>query len=106
MNHEHAHSPQPPQRPDATAPRQSRPVCGLKAMSGSSAVVAINALMLKRTKLAGIKRVGSPGAPATGANVCWSIGMRDLTRAADLNSPSERRAATVHRGLGLQERVG
>jgi len=39
------------------------------SMSGSSAVVAINALMLKRTKLAGIKRVGSPGAPATAAGV-------------------------------------
>ena len=35
------------------------------SMSGSSAVVAINALMLKRTKLAGIKAVKSPGAPAT-----------------------------------------
>ena len=34
------------------------------SMSGGSAVVAINALMLKRTKLAGIKRAGSPGAPA------------------------------------------
>jgi Cu2+-exporting ATPase len=33
------------------------------SMSGSSAVVAINALMLKRTKLAGIKRAGSSGAP-------------------------------------------
>ena len=38
-------------------------------MSGSSAVVAINALMLKRTKLAGIKRAGSPSAPATAASV-------------------------------------
>ena len=37
------------------------------SMSGSSAVVAINALMLKRTKLAGIKRVQSPGAPAADA---------------------------------------
>jgi len=34
-------------------------------MSGSSAVVAINALMLKRTKLAGIKRAGSPGGQPT-----------------------------------------
>ncbi len=34
------------------------------SMSGSSAVVAINALMLKRTRLAGIKRVGSAQAPA------------------------------------------
>ncbi|HQS30360.1 heavy metal translocating P-type ATPase [Polaromonas sp.] len=34
------------------------------SMSGSSAVVAINALMLKRTKLAGIKSVGKAGAPA------------------------------------------
>ena len=39
------------------------------SMSDSSAVVAINALMLKRTKLAGIKRVGSPAAPATAAVV-------------------------------------
>ena len=39
------------------------------SMSGSSAVVAINALMLKRTKLAGIKRAGSPGAPTTGASI-------------------------------------
>ena len=30
-------------------------------MSGSSAVVAINALMLKRTKLAGIRRARSTG---------------------------------------------
>ena len=37
------------------------------SMSGSSAVVAINALMLKRTKLAGIKRAGSEGTPATSA---------------------------------------
>ena len=35
------------------------------SMSGSSAVVAINALMLKRTKLAGIKRSQSPGAPVS-----------------------------------------
>jgi Cu2+-exporting ATPase len=35
------------------------------SMSGSSAVVAINALMLKRTKLAGIKQVGSPSAQST-----------------------------------------
>jgi Cu2+-exporting ATPase len=35
------------------------------SMSGSSAVVAINALMLKRTKLAGIKPVGSPSAQST-----------------------------------------
>ena len=33
------------------------------SMSGSSALVAINALMLKRTKLAGIKTAISPGAP-------------------------------------------
>ena len=39
------------------------------SMSGSSAVVAINALMLKRTKLAGIKRVASPRAPVTAAGV-------------------------------------
>ena len=39
------------------------------SMSGSSAVVAINALLLKRTKLAGIKQVGSPGATAATASV-------------------------------------
>ena len=39
------------------------------SMSGSSAVVAINALMLKRTKLAGIKRARSPGPPAAVANL-------------------------------------
>ncbi len=39
------------------------------SMSGSSAVVAINALMLKRTKLAGIKRAQSPGTLATAAKV-------------------------------------
>ncbi len=39
------------------------------SMSGSSAVVAINALMLKRTKLAGIKRVRSPGAPEAAAKL-------------------------------------
>jgi len=34
------------------------------SMSGSSAVVAINALMLKRTRLAGIKRARAPGVSA------------------------------------------
>ncbi len=34
------------------------------SMSGSSAVVAINALMLKRTKLAGIHPAGKSAAPA------------------------------------------
>jgi len=37
------------------------------SMSGSSAVVAINALMLKRTKLAGIRQAGSHGAPVVAA---------------------------------------
>ena len=32
-------------------------------MSGSTLIVAINALMLKRTKLAAIKRAQLPGAP-------------------------------------------
>ena len=32
-------------------------------MSGSTLVVAINALMLKRTKLAGIRKPGKNGAP-------------------------------------------
>ena len=36
------------------------------SMSGSSAVVAINALLLKRTKLAGIKSA-KPNAPASAA---------------------------------------
>lgn len=35
------------------------------SMSGSSAIVAINALMLKRTKLAGIKLPQAAGAGAT-----------------------------------------
>ena len=39
------------------------------SMSGSSAVVAVNAPLLERTKLAGIKQVGSRGVPATGASV-------------------------------------
>ena len=39
------------------------------SMSGSSAVVAINALMLKRTKLAGIKTVRPPGSPQTAASL-------------------------------------
>jgi len=39
------------------------------SMSGSSAVVAINALMLKRTRLAGIKSARSPGAPAADAKL-------------------------------------
>jgi Cu2+-exporting ATPase len=34
------------------------------SMSGSTLVVAINALMLKRTKLAGIRRPGAPAPPA------------------------------------------
>lgn len=37
------------------------PVVAALSMSGSSAVVAINALLLKRTKLAGIHRPGEPG---------------------------------------------
>ena len=39
------------------------------SMSGSSAVVAINALMLKRTKLTGIKRAGSPDVRPTAARL-------------------------------------
>ena len=42
------------------------PAIAALSMSGSSAVVAINALMLKRTKLAGIHQTGKsamPGAP-------------------------------------------
>lgn len=39
------------------------------SMSGSSAVVAINALLLKRTKLAGIRQARSAASPAAGANV-------------------------------------
>jgi Cu2+-exporting ATPase len=37
------------------------------AMSGSSALVAINALMLKRTKLTGIHRPGEAPAASTSA---------------------------------------
>ena len=39
------------------------------SMSGSSALVAINALMLKRTNLAGIKTAPSPKASAEAARV-------------------------------------
>ncbi len=45
------------------------PEIAAPSMPGCSTVVAINALMLKRTKLVGIKRVASPGAPATAASV-------------------------------------
>ncbi len=47
------------------------PAIAALSMSGSSAVVAINALMLKRTKLAGIRQSGksaTPVAPAKAAN--------------------------------------
>ena len=43
------------------------------SMSGSSAVVAINALMLKRTKLAGIKSARSHNAPVAGAQVSSGV---------------------------------
>ncbi|WP_114970711.1 heavy metal translocating P-type ATPase [Rhodoferax ferrireducens] len=43
------------------------------SMSGSSAVVAINALMLKRTKLAGIKSARLHSAPATDAPVSSGV---------------------------------
>ena len=43
------------------------------SMSGSSAVVAINALMLKRTKLAGIKRAAPPAASAAAANLAAGV---------------------------------
>jgi Cu2+-exporting ATPase len=35
------------------------------SMSGSTLIVAINALMLKRTKLAGIRQPGKNAAPVT-----------------------------------------
>lgn len=40
-----------------------RPAIAALSMSGSSAVVAINALLLKRTKLAGIKSVKPKSVP-------------------------------------------
>jgi len=40
------------------------PAVAALSMSGSSAVVAINALLLKRTKLAGIHRPGKSGKKA------------------------------------------
>ncbi|CAN5444999.1 heavy metal translocating P-type ATPase [soil metagenome] len=43
------------------------------SMSGSSAVVAINALMLKRTKLAGIKSARTQGPPAADAQVSRGV---------------------------------
>ena len=39
------------------------------SMSGSSAIVAINALLLKRTRLAGIKTPRSPAASAAAAKL-------------------------------------
>ena len=42
------------------------------SMSGSTLIVAINALMLKRIKLAGIKKVRSPDAPTAEAKVAVS----------------------------------
>ena len=41
------------------------PTIAAVAMSGSSAVVAINALMLKRTRLTGIRQPGKAAAPST-----------------------------------------
>ena len=43
------------------------------SMSGSSAVVAINALMLKRTKLAGIKSARPQGSPTANAQVSSGV---------------------------------
>ena len=43
------------------------------SMSGSPLIVAINALMLKRTKLAGIRQPGKAAAPA---RVAAAIPMR------------------------------
>ncbi len=40
------------------------PTVAAIAMSGSSAVVAVNALMLKRTRLTGIRQTGKPAAPS------------------------------------------
>ncbi len=45
------------------------------SMSGSSAVVAINALLLKRTKLAGIKRVRPQIIPTTGAQPSLGVSL-------------------------------
>ena len=53
------------------------------SMSGSTLVVAINALMLKRTKLAGIRQFGTkaapvaPGGPATSEPAKASAGPAD-----------------------------
>ena len=43
------------------------------SVSGSSAVVAINALLLNRTKLAGIQRVGSPGAQSPASKLAAAM---------------------------------
>ncbi len=47
-------------------------IAGL-SVSGSSAVVAINALLLNRTKLAGIQRVGSPGAQSPASKLAAAM---------------------------------
>jgi len=44
------------------------PEVAAMSMSGSTLIVAINALMLKRTKLAGIRQPGKTAAPATPGN--------------------------------------
>ena len=43
------------------------------SVSGSSAVVAINALLLNRTKLAGIQRVGSSGAQSPASKLAAAM---------------------------------
>ena len=45
------------------------PAVAALSMSGTTFAVAVNALMLKRTKLAGIKSARSRSAPATNALV-------------------------------------
>jgi Cu2+-exporting ATPase len=42
-------------------------------MSGSTLIVAINALLLKRTKLTGIKSVRLQSTPAAGAQVSSGV---------------------------------
>ena len=60
------------------------------SMSGSTLVVAVNALMLKRTKLAGIRRPGKDAAPdASGGQA-----IPELARAPAMPAEAQQQALT------------